>query len=456
MSQLLVKGARCVNPGGGFEADLLVEHGRIVAIGQDLAAEAGTVIDARGKVVLPGGIDVHVHMPWPTGDTISTDDFASGTRAAAHGGVTTVLDFVIPDERQDLVEALEGKLAEAQGAAWVDFGLHVNVRGEVESKVAAIPELVNRGFPSFKVFMAYEGFRLDDADLLRVMRTIARTGGLLQVHAENGLLADYLTQELVSEGSTALGNYPRSRLAVCEIEAIHRVLTYATATGTRVHVHHVSTAQGAELIGKARAEGLAVSGETCPHYLLFTSEDYSREPRQAAKLVCAPTIKTAQDRDGLWRALASGALSIVATDHCPYTKAQKEAHLDDFTQVPGGMGGVETRLPLLYTEGVLRGRLSLNRFVEVWSTEPSRVFGLFPRKGVIAVGSDADLVILDPDRESVLRAADLHMNTDCCSYEGWQVRGFPVTTILRGQVLVEDGHTAMEQPSGQLVQRRLA
>jgi dihydropyrimidinase len=456
MSQLLVKGGSCVNPGGVFEADLLADQGRIVAIGSDLGKEAETVIDARGRLVLPGGIDVHVHMPWPAGDIISSDDFGSGTRGAAHGGVTTVLDFCIPGEEQDLVEALESKLTEAEGAAWVDYGLHLNIRGEVDSKIAAIPELVERGFPSFKVFMAYEGFRLEDRDLLRVMQAIAAAGGMLQVHAENGLLADHLTQELETRGETALADYPRARPPLCEVEAIHRVLAYARQIGARVHVHHVSTAQGAELIGRTRGEGLPVSGETCPHYLVFTSEEYAGEPRQAANLVCAPPIKTAQDRAGLWRALANGSLSMVATDHCPYTKAQKHDHLEDFTQVPGGMGGVETRLPLLYTKGVVEGRLSLSRFVEVWATEPARVFGLWPRKGAIAVGSDADLVILDPGRESVLRAAELHMNTECCPYEGWQVRGFPVTTVLRGQLLVDDGRLAVKQPPGRFVERHLA
>ena len=455
MSQLVIKGARCVNPDGIFDADLLIDEGRIVALGRDLDVSAERTVDARGKLVLPGGIDVHVHLPWQAGALISTDDFASGTKAAAFGGVTTVLDFVIPEEEESLVEALERKLALAREQAWVDFGLHVNIRGEVGGKVAAIPELVEKGFPSFKVFMAYEGFRLTDSDLLRVMKAIAQAGGILGVHAENGLLADYLTQELVANGETALANYPRARGPLCEVEAIRRLLSYARLMGVRVHVHHVSTSQGAELVGQARREGLPVSGETCPHYLLFSNEGYAGEPRQAAYLVCAPSIKSAQDQASLWQALANDSLSILATDHCPYTKEQKEAHLDDFTRVPGGMAGVETRLPLIYTEGVVKGRLSLSRFVEIWATEPARVFGLYPRKGVIAIGSDADLVIIAPENETVLRAAELHMNSDCLPYEGWQVYGLPVTTVLRGEVLVEEGRLTVEEPKGELVRRYL-
>jgi dihydropyrimidinase len=301
--------------------------------------------------------------------------------------------------------------------------------------------------------MAYEGFRLPDRDLLRVMQAIAQAGGILGVHAENGLLADFLTQQLVDAGQTALENYPAARCPACEIEAIHRVLAYARLTRTRVHIHHVSTAEGAAMIGAAREEGLPVSGETCPQYLVFSDDDYRQDAVRAAHLVCAPSIKSSGDRDGLWQALASGSLSAVATDHCPYTRDQKEAHLDDFTAVPGGIPGVETRLPVVYTEGVRGGRLSLGRFVEVWATGPARLFGLYPQKGIIAVGSDADLVLLDPEQESVLSASALHMNSDCLPYEGREVYGVPATTILRGNVLVESGQLSAGEPQGRPLRR---
>ncbi len=455
MRQLLIRGGKCAGPDGVFLADLLIDQGQIVAIGRDLDTATERTIEAHGKLVMPGGVDVHVHLPWPTGDFVSSDDFASGTKAAAYGGVTTILDFVIPGEAESLPGALETKLNEAQENAWVDYGLHLNIRGDVDHKLASVPALVEQGFPSFKVFMAYEGFRLSDADLLKTMRGVAQAGGLVSVHAENGLLADLMTQQLVATGETALADYPRARDSICEIEAIHRVLSYAQMTGVRLHVHHVSTAQGAALIGRARRTGLPVSGETCPHYLIFSSEDYSGDPARAARLVCAPPIRSAQDRAGLWQALVDDTLSMVATDHCPYSRAQKEADVGDFTRVPGGLAGVETRLPLLLTEGVVSGRLSLNRLVEIWATGPARVFGLYPRKGLIAVGSDADLVILDPDRESVLRPEELHMNTDCLPYEGRQVHGLPVTTVLRGEVVVEEGRLVVDYPQGSLVRRYL-
>ncbi len=456
MSTMLVQGGKCTNPDGAFQADVYVQDGRIMAIGQDIGFPADQTIDARGKLVIPGGIDVHVHLPWPTGDTISLDDFATGTVAAACGGVTTVIDFVIPSAEETLSQALERKLAEAQANAWVDFSFHLNIRATVASKQKEIPELVRRGFPSFKIFMAYEGFRLDQRDLLKVMRTVTDAGGMLGFHAEDGLLADDLTRELVSNGKTALSFYPQSRPEICETHAISTVLAYARSLGARVHIHHVSTASGAELIGQARRAGLSVTAETCPHYLSFSDEDYRAEPKKAASLVCAPPIKSRDDQDGLWKALANGTLSLLATDHCPYSQAQKYSSLDNFTRVPGGIPGVETRLPLIYTKGVADGRLSLSRFVDAWSTAPARAFGLYPRKGLIAVGSDADLTLIDPDRKSTLHASELHMNSDCLPYEGWEVCGWPVTTILRGQVVAQDGEPASQAPTGILIPRYLS
>ncbi len=435
-------------------ADLLVDEGKIVAIGEGLGGSHEHVIDARGKLVLPGGVDDHVHLPWPSGEFVSTDDFASGTKAAAFGGVTTILDFVIPEQDQPLEQALQTKLEVARNTAWVDYGLHLNIRGEVDCKIAEVPDLVEAGFISFKAFMAYEGFRLADDALIKAMKAVAAAGGVLLVHAENGLLADHLTAELVEDGKLALSFYPQSRPSLCEVEAIHRVISFVRQLGARLHIVHVSTAQGAEMVGSARREGLQITGETCPQYLVFTDEDYRGDPSRASHLICAPSIKSAEDQAALWRALAAGSLSMVATDHRPYTREQKESSLHDFTRVPGGMAGVETRLPLIFDRGVMGGRLSLERFVEVWSTAPARAFGLFPKKGIIAVGSDADLVVIDPEKRVTLRSSELHMNTDCLTYEGLEVRGWPETTVLRGRVLVEEGRLGGDQPMGMLVPRR--
>ncbi len=455
MHQLLVAGGTIVSGGLRFTADLLAEDGIIRAVGTELRAPGAEVLDARGLLVLPGGVDVHVHLPWPTGSHISSDDIASGTLAALHGGTTTLIDFVIPGETQSLAEALDGKLQEASGAAWVDHAFHLNIRGDTASKIAEIPEMVRRGFPSFKVFMAYEGFRLKDDELRAVLRAAAAAGGMVSAHAEDGPLADAETARLLAGGQRGLEYYPQARPAACEESAVRRVLAFQAECGARLHVHHISTASGAELVGAARRAGRPVSGETCPHYLLFTAEDYRGNPAQAASLVCAPSIKSREDQDGLWRALQSGEISTLATDHCPYTRAQKEADLSDFSRVPGGMSGVETRLALVYSAGVPGGKLSLERLAQVWSEGPARAFGLFPRKGVLAPGSDADLVLFDPSQTWTLRAAELHSRSDCHPAEGWRVNGRPVATVLRGQVAVRGGQLAAGKPCGQLLRRTL-
>jgi len=455
MSQLLIKGGKCANSNCVFDADILIDEGRIVAIGEDLGQSADMVIDAHGKLVLPGGVDIHVHMPWPKGDYISIDDINSGTQAAAFGGVTSIIDFAIPDDEESLESSLEKKVEEANSNSWVDYSFHLNIRGDIRKKINEIPELVRAGFPSFKVFMAYEGFRLDDADLLLIMDAIRQANGMMNVHSENGYLADYLTCQTIAKGDLHPKNYVFVRPAQCEIEANYRLISYIRTLGTKTHIHHVGTMKGAALIADARREGLPLSAETCPQYLLFSNEDYMGDPRKAAYLVCAPSLKSPQDRDGLWRYLSDGSLPVLATDHCPYSKKQKEEHLDDFSKIPGGMGGVATRLPLIFTEGVAKGRISLERFVDMWSTQPAKIFGFYPRKGSIDIGFDADLVIFDPTVKSKIHATDLRMKTDCLPYENWDVLGLPVTTILRGEVLVEQGQLKVDKPGGKLVSRKL-
>jgi dihydropyrimidinase len=456
MNQLLIKDAHCINADGEFESDILIDEGRIVALGTNLSTEASVVIDAAGRWLLPGGVDAHVHLPWPTGEVISQDDFDSGTLAAAFGGTTTVIDLVVPEEEEDLREALERKLEGDRERAWVDFSYHLNIRGDAAAKLAEVPGLIRDGFPSYKAFMAYEGFRLEDKDLIRALVAVSNAGGVLMVHAENGPLADYMTAELVRQGRVALRDYPLARPIHCEIEAVKRILSYLRSLGGRLHIAHVSTERGVNLIGKARADGLSVTGEACPHYLLLDEEAYRGDPARAAHVVCAPSIKTKQDQAALWKGLANDSLSLLSTDHSPYTRAQKETNLEDFTTVPGGMGGIETRLPLILSEGVMKGRLTPCRFVDVWAAGPAKTFGLFPKKGAIAIGSDADLVLIDPEARRVLASSDFHMRTDCYPFEGWEVRGSLVTTVLRGEVIVQDGELNCSAPAGQLVERRIS
>ena len=444
----LVVTSQCVN-----QQDILIQNGVIQSLGPGLEVENADIIDAYGKMILPGGVDVHTHMPWPAGSYISSDTLASGTKAAAFGGVTTILDFAIPDEKESLNDALKRKMDEASDCAWVDYSFHLNIRGDVAPKLAEIAGLVKAGFPSFKVFMAYEGFRLSDAEMLQVLKTVQQAGGMVNVHAENGPLADFLTGQLLSVGKCSLNNYPQARATVCETEAVAHLLAYQRETGARVHIHHVSTAGAVDLIANGLAEGLLLSAETCPHYLVFTQEDYMGDVRKAASLVCAPSIKSFEDQKALWFALAEGTLNTVATDHCPYTLAQKENGLNDFSRVPGGMAGVETCLPLLYTHGVLNGRLTLEQLAQVWAEGPARSFGLFPQKGGLSVGNDADLVIFDPDQTWTLRASELHMNTDCLAYEGMQVIGKPVLTMLRGKIICRQKIMEAARPTGECIFR---
>jgi len=450
---LIIRGGMCVTLAGVIRADVGVRDGRIVALAESLDEPAGAVVDADGQWVYPGGVDVHCHLPWPSKSVLSGDDLLSGTRAAICGGVTTVLDFVIPELGEPLLDAVERKLDETRAGLYADYAAHVCVREVNERNLADIPTLVQRGFPSFKVFMAYEGFRLEDGDILRLMDAARAAGGMLSVHAENGLLADRATQQLGAEGKVGVEQYPASRPAYCEHEAIQRAIQYARATGVRLHVHHVSTAEGARLIGAARREGLPLSGETCPQYLTLTEDAYRAGGLEATFPVLAPPIRTSADQAALWEALSSDALSVVATDHCPYSRAQKSAGIDDFRRVPGGMPGVETRWPLLFTHGVRAGRLTAQRLAEVWAINPARLFGLSHRKAGLSVGADADLIVVDPQRASVLSAQTLHMRTDYSMYENWPASGFPLSAVvLRGQVVVRDGQP-LDEPRGQVVAR---
>lgn len=455
MDDLLIQGGRLVTPGGIFEQELLVRDGRIAEIGDHLAHDAAEVLNLAGEYVLPGGVDVHVHLPWPTGSFISSDDFEHGTRAAAFGGTTTVIDFVIPQGRESLSAAVTRKRAEAQGNAWVDYGLHLNLRGTVRDHLKQVPELVKAGYPSIKIFLAYEGFRVSDADLPAILEQVGAAGGMVDVHAEDGQLADRLIAELVAGGRKTLQYYPDSRPAMVEVDAVEKMLALQATIPTPLHFHHISSCRAAELIGAARRAGRAVSAETCPHYLLFDRESFQSDRHLAAQLVCAPAIKTTEDQMGLWEALNRDWLNVLATDHCPYTLAQKENDLEDFTRTPGGIGGVELRLPLIHSAGVASSRMDMERFVEIWATNPAKLFGLYPRKGILAVGSDADLVVLDPNRQVTIWARDLHSNTTCSPYNGRQVTGWPVATILRGRILTRDGRLVAAQPAGEFLPRAL-
>jgi dihydropyrimidinase len=421
-----------------LRADLGILDGQIAAVGADLAGRER--IDAAGMLVLPGAVDEHVHLQMPVGEFASSDDFYTGTVAAACGGTTTVIDFVEPKPDQPLLEALAARRAEAGGKVVVDYGLHMTLSRADDATLAQIPTSIAAGAASFKLYMAYQGLRLDDGELLRALAALGRAGGRVLVHAENHHAIAYLTAQALAAGRTGPENHPHTRPDFMEAEAIGRLLELARISGTPLMVAHLSCAAGLEAVRAARVRGQKVWVETCPQYLLLDEAEYRRPGFEAAKFVMSPPLRTERDRAALWAGLAAGEVDTVATDHCPFFFAtQKTRGLHDFSRIPGGAPGIETRLALLYTHGVRAGRLTPEQWVAACCTEPARRFGLAPRKGTLAVGADADVVIFDPERQVTLAAASLHHNVDYTPYEGWIVTGYPLTVLSRGDTVVRDG-----------------
>jgi dihydropyrimidinase len=438
MHDLVIANGTLVTAESVMRADLAITGGRIVELGLRLSGRE--VIDATGMLVLPGAVDEHVHLEMPVGDFSSSDDFYTGTVAAACGGTTTVIDFVEPEADQSLLDALAARRTQADGKTVVDYGLHMTLCRADEATLAQVPSSIEAGAASFKLYMAYDGLRLDDGGLLRALAAMRAYGGRALVHAENHYAIAYLTARALREGRTGPENHPLTRPAVMEAEAVHRLLALAHVTGTPLVVAHLSCALGLDEVRAARARNQTVWVETCPQYLLLDERVYNRAGFEGAKFVMAPPVRSQTDRDALWSGLAAGEINSVATDHCPFFyETQKTRGRGDFSRIPGGAPGIETRLVLLYTYGVRAGRMQPQRWVEVCCTEPARRFGLAPRKGTLTVGADADVVIFDPEREVTLATEQLHQHTDYCPYEGWEVKGYPVMVLSRGSVIVRDG-----------------
>ncbi len=474
MASLLVRGGTVVTVEASFQADVLCRDGRIVAVGADLtdlapsppaSGEGGgrrpggggeVVLDAAGCYVLPGGVDAHVHLHMPVGEFTSTDDFYSGTVAAACGGTTTLVDFATQGRGQPLEEAVAQRRTEADGVVAIDYGLHLAVTDAAPETLQALPALAEAGYSSIKLYTVYPALYLEDDQILRLLAAARETGMLPLVHCENRAITEHCTQRLLAAGKSAPLYHPRARPAVAESESVARVLALAETAGAPVCIAHLSSRRSLEEVRRARARGQTVYVETCPHYLLLTEEEYARPGFEGAKYVLTPPLREQADCDALWPALARGELTLVSTDHCPwYWAGHKDRGKKDFSLIPNGAPGVETRLALLWSEGVGKGRLSVERFVDVTATGPARTFGLYPRKGTIAPGADADLVVWDPTRQVVLRAGDLHQNVDYCPYEGWPVTGYPRDVIQRGRVLVQEGQFVGGQGLGRFVPRGL-
>jgi dihydropyrimidinase len=434
----LVAGGTVVTAADAIRADVLIDGERIAAVGTVTAA-ADRVIDASGRYVIPGGIDVHTHLDLAAGGYVASDDFATGTAAAAWGGTTTIVDYAGHDHGEPLLAGLERWQAKAAGKAHIDYGLHMMVKEVNDQVLADMAALADAGVTSVKFFMAYPGeYMVDDRALFRAMCRAAELGSMVAIHAENGGAIDVLVGRMLSEGKTGPLYHARSRPAVLEGEATGRAIALAGVAGAPVYIVHLSAAPALGAVRAAKDAGAVVYAETCPQYLYLDESDLTRQGAEGAAYVCSPPLRAEGDRAALWQGLRSGDLDVVATDHCPFTLADKRRGMGRFTTIPGGLPGVEDRVTLVF-QGVLDGRISLTRWVDAIATAPAKLFGLYPRKGTVAPGSDADLVVFDPAVEWVISAAGHHMNVDFSAYEGRRVLGRPEVVMQRGQVLVAGG-----------------
>ena len=452
---LLIKNAKVVTASETFESNIGVESGRIAAISPSLGARGARIIDAKGMIVIPGGIDAHTHLELPVLTTSSADDFYSGTVAAACGGITTVVDFVDPKPNQTMVEALADYRGRGDQKVVTDYGLHMMFKGQSLPEIEQIPEVVRKGVPSFKVYTAYRkrGLMLEDPDILRVMKRVAAAKGLVAVHAESESIIEDLTRRNLSAGNTSAPYHARSRPPEAEAEAISRVTGLAKEAGAALYIVHLSSKAGKTEVERARKEGTKVFAETCPHYLVLTDE--ALEGEDGRHFVMSPALKKPGDCEALWDGLRQGGvIETVGSDHCPFTSAEKDWGKDDFTKIPNGVPGTEVIIPLLYSEGVRKGRITIFDMVRVSSEAPAKRFGLSPAKGSIAVGADADLVVIDPTKRVKLTADALHSRIDYSIYDRVTTQGYPVLTISRGEVIVEDGEFVGKRGRGRFVPRK--
>ncbi|WP_308797570.1 dihydropyrimidinase [Agromyces silvae] len=473
MATTLITGGTVVSATGRSAADVLVDGERIVAVlepgsrllGTDLAASVDRVIDATGKYVIPGGIDAHTHMQLPFGGTEASDTFETGTRAAAHGGTTTIIDFAVQRTGERVEDGLAAWHEKAAGNCAIDYGFHQIVGGVDADALAAMRRLPDEGVTSFKLFMAYPGvFYADDAQILRAMQVSRDTGMLTMMHAENGPAIDVLAEQLVDMGDTDPYFHGIARAWEMEEEATHRAIMLAKLTGAPLYVVHVSAKQAVEQLAWARDQGWNVYGETCPQYLYLSLEAQLGAASEqwgsfeGAKWVCSTPLRTREHghQEAMWQALRTNDLQMVSTDHCPFCmKDQKELGRGDFRKIPNGIGGVEHRMDLMY-QGVVTGEITLERWVELTSTTPARMFGLYGRKGVIQPGADADVVVYDPNGHTSIGLATAHMNMDHSAWEGFEVDGHVDTVLSRGKVVVDGGEYLGTKGDGRYLKRGLS
>src|SRR5580704_15978978 len=456
MPSTLIKNGTVVTADRSFPADILIDGEKIRDIAPSLPAEqAGRVIDAAGMLLLPGGIDVHTHLDMPFGGTTSSDDFETGTKAAAFGGTTTLIDFAIQPKGTKMRDALDIWWKKADGRASIDYGLHLIVTDLGEAGLEDMDGIVKDGVASFKLFMAYPNvLMVDDSTIFQALSRTAKNGALICLHAENGGIIDVIVRRAVAEGKTAPIYHGLTRPVTAEAEAVHRAIAMSEISGAPVYIVHLSSEEALNEVRAARDRGVPIFAETCPQYLLLTIEELKRPNFEGAKYVFTPPLREKENLPKLWDGLKHDHLQVVSTDHCPFCfEDQKILGKDDFTKIPNGGPGVENRLQLLFHHGVNAGKLSVNRFVELVSTTPAKLFGLYPRKGEIAIGSDADLVIWNPQAEHTISAATHHMRVDYSMFEGFQVKGNVSVVFSRGEVIVDGGKFLGRTGRGKFLKR---
>src|SRR5881397_298902 len=453
----IIANGKVVTATDTYLADIAISAGKIEVVGQNLPRQnAARVLEAAGKYVFPGGIDVHTHLDMPFGGTTSADDFETGTRAAAFGGTPTLIDFAIQYKGQSLRTAFDTWMSKASQKAVCDYAFHCIITELGDTQLKEMSALVREGVTSFKLFMAYPGvFMLDDASIFKALQTTAKNGGLVCMHAENGSAIDVIVQQALAEGKKAPKYHALTRPTTAEAEATARAIALAEMAGAPVYIVHLSCNEALEKVREARDRGLPVYAETCPQYLYLSIENFDVPGFEGAKYVFTPPLREKCHQEKLWQGLAKDHLQVVSTDHCPFCfKEQKELGVGDFTKIPNGGPGIEHRLSLVYTGGVHGKHFSPNRIVQLVATAPAKLFGLYPRKGTIAVGSDADLVIFDPNHEEVISAKTHHMRVDYSMFEGIKIKGAPKTVFSRGRAVVDAGKFVGRPGAGQFLRRQ--
>ena len=457
---ILIKNGRIITAVDDYMGDVFIKNETITHIGKSLDMEADEILDASGKYLFPGGLDPHTHLDMPFGGTVSADDFETGTRAAAHGGTTTLVDFAIQTKGQSTLEALDTWHAKAEGKTAIDYGFHMIVTDLEDDRVHEMKMLADEGVTSYKLFMAYPGvLYVDDGTIYRAMRKAGENGTVVCMHAENGIVIDEIVKRALAEGKTEPKYHALTRPTRMEAEGVHRAISIAEVANVPVYIVHLSSSDALEQVMLARNRGVHAFAETCPQYLFLDHSYYEQEGFEGAKYVMTPALREKWNQDELWKGLRFGDLQSISTDHCPFCfKDQKILGINDFSKIPNGGPGVENRMSLVFNGGVNSGRISLNKFVELTSTAAAKTFGLFPKKGTIAVSSDADIVIFNPNRKetiSVDNSCTHHMRVDYNAYEGFEVTGFTETVLSRGKIIIKDCEYMGKKGDGQFLKRGL-